>query len=112
MENKQLVALGIAMQTQVLKACPVHHKIYLDDEVNLDRTFALAVELVRRRRPYVRDFDNDAHQLTGLLSLTISSAPECCPDCREPREPTSAAQSLPAHPRWTGRPSRVLAAVP
>ena len=88
MDKKQLIALRIALQTQVLKTCPVHHKIYLDDEVSLDRTFALAVELVRRRKPYVQPFGNDAHELTGLLSSTIGSAPDCCPDCSSARQPS------------------------
>jgi len=34
MEKKHLIAIGIALQTQVLKTCPVHRKIYFDDEAN------------------------------------------------------------------------------
>ncbi|MDP9084783.1 MAG: hypothetical protein M3N50_13635 [Pseudomonadota bacterium] len=86
MEQKQLIAMGIALQTKVLKACPLHNQIYLDDEANLDRAFALAVQLVRRRKPYVQQFGNDAHELTGLLSSLIGNAPESCPDCKMPRE--------------------------
>jgi len=34
MERKLLIAIGIGLQTQVLKTCPVHRKIYFDDEAN------------------------------------------------------------------------------
>jgi hypothetical protein len=48
--------------------------------------------LVRRRKPYVQDFGNDAHELAGLLSSTIGNAPECCPEC--------AAETLAAPLSW------------
>ena len=86
MDSKQLIATGIAVQTQVLKTCPEHTQLYFDDDANMDRAFALAVELVRQRKPYVQPFWNDAHELTDLLSYTIGTAPECCPDCKSPRE--------------------------
>ncbi len=34
MAKKQAIAIGIALQTQVLKTCPVHRQLYVDDEVN------------------------------------------------------------------------------
>jgi hypothetical protein len=84
MEKKQLIAIGIALQTQVLKTCPVHNQIYFDDEVNPASAFALAIELVRQRRPYVEDFENDEHALTDLLSDTLATSALCCPDCQMP----------------------------
>jgi hypothetical protein len=84
MEKKQLIAIGIALQTQVLKTCPVHNQIYFDDEVNPAGAFALAIELVRQHRPYVEEFENDEHALTDLLSDTLATSSPCCPDCQMP----------------------------
>lgn len=81
MDSKKVVAIGIALQTQVLKTCPIHNQIYLDDDVNPASAFALAIELVRQHKPFVEEFDNDEHRLTDLLSETLGSAPLCCPDC-------------------------------
>jgi hypothetical protein len=82
MDRKQVVAIGIALQTQVLKTCPIHHQIYFDDEVNPAGAFALAIELVRQHKPFVEDFGNDEHALTDLLSDTLGTSPLCCPQCR------------------------------
>jgi hypothetical protein len=84
MEKKQAIAIGIALQTQVLKTCPVHHELYFDDEVNPAGAFALAIELVRKRQPYVEDFRDDEHALTDLLSQTLAASPACCPQCGPP----------------------------
>jgi hypothetical protein len=84
MERKQVVAIGIALQTQVLKTCPVHNQIYFDDDVNPASAFALAIELVRQHKPFVEEFDNDEHALTDLLSDTLAVTPVCCPDCQMP----------------------------
>jgi hypothetical protein len=81
MEKKQEIAIGIALQTQVLKTCPVHHQLYLDDEINPATAFALAIELVRQHKPCVKLFCNDAHELTDLLSDTLGTTPACCPEC-------------------------------
>jgi hypothetical protein len=81
MDSKKVVAIGIALQTQVLKTCPIHNQIYLDDDVNPASAFALAIELVRQHKPFVEEFDNDEHRLTDLLSDTLGSAPLRCPDC-------------------------------
>ncbi len=81
MEKKQAIAIGIGLQTQVLKTCPVHQKLYFDDEVNPAGAFALAVELVRHHRQYVEEFHDDEHELTDLLSDTLGATPVCCPDC-------------------------------
>jgi hypothetical protein len=85
MERRQVVAIGIALQTQVLKTCPIHHQLYFDDEVNPASAFALAIELVRQHKPFVEDFENDEHQLTDLLSDTLGTTPLCCPECAQQR---------------------------
>jgi hypothetical protein len=84
MEKKQLIAIGIALQTQVLKACPVHYQLYFDDEANPASAFALAIDLVRNRKLYVEEFNNDEHELTDLLSDTLATTPTCCPECQSP----------------------------
>jgi hypothetical protein len=80
MEKKQVIAIGIALQTQVIKTCPIHHQLYFDDDVNPATAFALAIELVRGHKPYVEEF-NDEHELTDLLSDTLGMTPLCCPEC-------------------------------
>lgn len=87
--KKQKLAIGIALQTQVLKVCPVHNHVYCDDETftddeNMARAFAVAIELVRQHEPYGEEFHHDAHELTDLLSHIIGEAPACCPDCEFP----------------------------
>ncbi len=81
LEKKQAIAIGIALQTQVMKACPVHRHLYFDDDVNPAGAFALAIELVRAQKPFVQDFEDDAHALTDLLSATLGMAPLRCPVC-------------------------------
>jgi hypothetical protein len=81
MGKKQVIAIGIALQTQVLKSCPVHHQLYLDDEVNPAPAFALAIALVRAHKAYVEEFHDDPHELTDLLSETLGGTPPCCPEC-------------------------------
>jgi hypothetical protein len=82
MEKKQVIAIGIALQTQVLKTCPVHSKLYFDEDVNPAGTFALAIELVRKHTPYVEEFHDDEHELTDLISDTLGTTPSCCPGCQ------------------------------
>jgi hypothetical protein len=82
--KKQAIAIGIALQAQVLKTCPVHQQLYFDDDVNPANAFGLAVELIRQHTPYVEPFGNDLHELTDLLSDTLGTAPPCCPECRSP----------------------------
>jgi hypothetical protein len=89
MGKKQEIAIGIALQTRVLKTCPVHNHLYCDDETltddeNMARAFAVAIELVRQHETYAEEFHHDPHELTDLLSYTIGAAPECCPDCAAP----------------------------
>lgn len=83
-DSKKVIAIGIALQTQVLKTCPIHNQIYLDDEVDPASAFALAIELVRQQKPVVEEFENDEHRLTDLLSDTLGTAPLCCPECPAP----------------------------
>jgi len=102
MVKKQELAIGIAVQTQVLKVCPVHNCVYCDDEVftddeNMARAFAVAIELVRQHEPYAAEFHHDAHELTDLLSYTIGAAPACCPDCESPRPRSFSGRSSEAH---------------
>jgi hypothetical protein len=88
--RKQEIAIGIALQTHVLKICPVHHQLYCDedacaDDENIARAFAVAVELVHDHPPFAEEFHHDAHELTDLLSDTIGEAPIVCPGCGSPR---------------------------
>jgi hypothetical protein len=82
MEKKQAIALEIALQTHVLKTCPIHRKIYLDDDADAASAFALAIELVRKHTPYVEEFHDDEHELTDLLSDTLGASPGRCPECQ------------------------------
>ncbi|MGB6309131.1 MAG: hypothetical protein WBF89_15205, partial [Steroidobacteraceae bacterium] len=86
MSKREEIAIGIALQTQVLKTCPLHNRLYCEDvqefdDENMARAFAVAIELVRQHEPYAEEFHYDAHELTDLLSHTIGAAPLCCPDC-------------------------------
>jgi hypothetical protein len=94
MNRKQAIAIEIALQTHVLRTCPIHGEIYCDDEVDPSGAFALAVELVKEHIPYVTEFRHDAHELTDQLSETISAAPEACPHCSA--APSTAALGTPA----------------
>ncbi|GEM_PF-2599177 len=90
LQQKQAIAIDIARWTQVLKTCPVHRHMYFDDEVNPAGAFVLAIELVRGHTAFVEVFDNDEHELTDLLSETLRTSPQCCPECER-----SALSSIP-----------------
>ena len=81
MSKKEEMAIAIALQTQVLKTCPIHNQVYCcddeegGDDENMARAFAVAVDLVRQHEPYAAVFHHDAHELTDLLSFTIGAAP-------------------------------------
>jgi hypothetical protein len=96
MEKKQLIAIGIALQTQVLKTCAVHRQLYFDDDVNPASAFALAIDLVRKRKPYVDAF-YDEHELTDLLSDTLGTTPIGCPECQS----SVRSNSLPDRGRFS-----------
>jgi hypothetical protein len=99
MGKKQEIAIGIALQTGVLKMCPIHNHLYccedetLTDDENMARAFAVAIELVREHGVYAEEFHHDAHELTDLLSHTIGAAPACCPDCAAPGSRQLSGQS-------------------
>jgi hypothetical protein len=102
MGKKQEIAIGIALQTQVLKSCPIHNQLYCNDEQycddeneNMARAFAVAIELVHQHAPYAEEFHHDAHELTDLLSYTIGAAPVRCPDCAPPRPHYSLSEHAP-----------------
>jgi hypothetical protein len=82
MEKKLAIAIEIALQTHVLKTCPIHRKIYFDDDADAASAFALAIELVRKHKPYVEEFHDNEHELMDLLSDTLGATPACCPECQ------------------------------
>lgn len=86
MESKEAIAVEIALQTHVFRACAIHQEIYCDDEADPAVAFALAVELVREHAPYVHEFHADPHELTDLLSEIIGAAPTRCPLCASAHE--------------------------
>lgn len=93
MGKKQQIAVGIALQTHVLKTCPVHNRVHCGDDEesedeNMARAFAVAIELVRQHPSFAEVFHHDPHELTDLLSSTIGAAPLACPDCaaRRPQD--------------------------
>jgi hypothetical protein len=81
-EKKKSIAIEIALQTHVLKTCSIHRQIYFDDDADAASAFALAIELVRKHKPYVEEFHHDEHELMDLLSDTLAATPLCCPDCQ------------------------------
>ena len=82
MEKKKSIAIEIALQTHVLKTCPIHRQIYFDDDADAASAFALAMELIRKHKPYVKEFHDDEHALMDLLSDTLGATPLCCPGCQ------------------------------
>jgi hypothetical protein len=100
MSKKEEIAIGIALQTQVLKTCPIHNQLYCEDEQDCDdenmaRAFAVAIELVHQHEPYAVEFHRDAHELTDLLSYTIGAAPLCCPECVKSQEVADRRRTAP-----------------
>lgn len=91
MQQKQTIAVEIALQTHVLQTCPAHNEIFCDDDVDPASAFALAVELVRQHTPCVDEFQ-DPHELTDLLSETIGAAPTVCPVCARMGAPISGTE--------------------
>ncbi|MHB8475351.1 MAG: hypothetical protein ACYDBZ_03565 [Steroidobacteraceae bacterium] len=97
--KRQEIAIGIALQTQVLKTCPIHNLLYCndeqcsDDDEHMARAFSIAIELVREYPPYAAEFHRNAHELTDLLSYTIGAAPASCPECSpQPYQRQAAAE--------------------
>ena len=82
MEKKRTSAIEIALQTHVLKTCPIHRQIFFDDDADTASAFALAIELVRKHKLYVDEFHDDEHELMDLLSDTLGATPASCPECQ------------------------------
>jgi hypothetical protein len=78
------VTVAIALQTHVLRTCPMHGELFYNEVADPACAFALAVDPVRHDMPYVRDFRKSTHELTDLLSETIAAAPVECPQCAAP----------------------------
>ena len=91
MNPKHNVAVAIALQTHVLRTCPVHHQLFVDADADPASAFALAVDLVKQHIPYVDEFRDDTHALTDLLIETIAAAPETCPMCGSSPSPSATA---------------------
>jgi hypothetical protein len=95
MNTKQEIAIGIALQTQVLRICPIHNQLYCEedqcDDEQMARAFAVAIELVNQHEPFAEEFHHDAHALTDLLSSTIGAAPDHCPGC-QPQPPRDSGR--------------------
>jgi hypothetical protein len=96
-DEKHSIAMGIALQTQVLKICPVHRQLFCDDEVDPAVAFAVAAQLIHNDKPSTDVFREDIHDLADLLTDVISSAQCSCPECAPPpivslprREPAMA----------------------
>jgi hypothetical protein len=82
MDKKQAIAIEIALQTHVLKTCPIHRQIFFDDDADAASAFALALALVRQHKPYVEEFHDNEHELMDLLSDTLGATPLSCPECQ------------------------------
>jgi hypothetical protein len=95
-EQKQLIAIGIGLQTQVLKICEVHSRIFRDEEADPGAAFALGLELFQARQPYVAAFGADLEELLELLCETLEAAPPRCPHCNAPRDAGCPQSAIPA----------------
>ncbi len=102
MPQQQLIAIGIALRTGVLKICPEHCQIFYDDDVDPALAFALAKELVHRHNPYVAPF---AHfdELADMIGDIVSMAPHQCPRCMESQTPLPSRRKAEAVSLVPGR---------
>ena len=80
-DEKHSIAMGIALQTQVLKICTAHRQLYCDDDVDPAIAFAVAEHLVRDDQASAGVFREDIHGLADLLTDVICSAQCACPKC-------------------------------
>ncbi len=96
MPQKQLIALGIALRTGVLKICPEHGQIFCDDDVDPGLAFALAQELMRRHNAYVAPFA-DSRQLADGICEAVGMAPRQCPRCADCAAPFTSTHRPPTH---------------
>jgi len=84
-DEKHSIAMGIALQTQVLKICLVHRELFCDDEVDPAIAFAVAAQLINNDQQSSDVFREDIHDLSDLLTDVISTAQCNCPQCAHPR---------------------------
>jgi hypothetical protein len=84
MDQKHSIVMGIALQTQVLKTCPMHEEIFCDEDVDPAIAFSVASQLLRSDRYAAEAFEQSVHDLADLLSETIAAAPTCCSQCAKP----------------------------
>jgi len=91
-QQRELLAVGIALQSHVLKICQRHNRIYCDPGADLGAAFALALQTFRRRGAEARIFSDDEHALLDLLSAKIGAADDCCPRCVSIDHEFSSAQ--------------------
>jgi hypothetical protein len=54
MDHRQSVAVAIALQTHVLRTCPLHDRLFCDEDADPARAFALAEDLLRHDMACVR----------------------------------------------------------
>jgi hypothetical protein len=80
-DEKHSIAMGIALQTQVLKICPAHRQLYCDDDVDPAIAFAVAAQLIREDRQSAGVFRQDVHDLADLLTDVICAAQCVCTTC-------------------------------
>jgi hypothetical protein len=80
-QQRELLAVGIALQSRVLMICHRHHHIYCDAGADLSAAFSLALQAFRRGGPEAHLFENDEHALLDLLSVKIGEADDHCPRC-------------------------------
>jgi len=83
-DERHSIAMGIALQTQVLKICPVHRQLFCDDEVDPAIAFAVATQLIHNDQQSADVFREDIHDLADLLTDVISTAQCSCPKCAQP----------------------------
>jgi hypothetical protein len=81
-QQRELLAVGIALDSRVLKICARHNRIYCDPCADLGAAFGLALQTFRRHGSDVRIF-RDEHALLDLLSAKISEADDRCPHCAD-----------------------------
>jgi hypothetical protein len=83
-DDRHSIAMGIALQTQVLKICPVHRQLFCDDEVDPAIAFAVAAQLIHNDQQSANVFREDIHDLADLLTDVICTAQCRCPKCTQP----------------------------
>lgn len=91
-QQRELLAVGIALHSRVLKICARHNRIYCDPCADLGAAFTLALQTFRRRGSEARIFADDEHVLLDLLSAKIGDADDRCPRCESEGRESSAAE--------------------